>query len=108
MEAKVLETENQSIPIAKCDLIRAWTVLEKLVVSLRKMGSFYSTPDAHTALPPDQRQKMLEDLDTYFSPEMVRELSVARRVLGEYLPDDEAEAISERLKFWESKEQQTV
>ena len=89
-----------AIPVARPDLVAAWTVLEKRVVSLRKMGSYYATPGPDVPLSPEREQSMLRDLDAYFSPELVGEISKARRLLGEYLPDDEAEAISEALEYW--------
>jgi hypothetical protein len=105
MEAKAIESGNETISVAKRDLIEAWSVLEKVVVSLRRMGSHYATPGPDVPLPPEHQQQMLKDLDAYFSPELVRELGRARRLLVEYLPEDETEHLSEHvLKYWNAKE----
>lgn len=103
MEARAIETKKPTIAVDKVDLVRAWTLMEQLVVSLRKMGSYYSVPSGETDLSPAAQAEMQKDLDEYFSPEMVRELSKVRVVLGQYLDDEEAEAISEQLEFWKKK-----
>lgn len=98
-----IESPTQVVSVAKKDLVDAWSVLERVVVSLRTMGSHYATPSADTPMSPEQRQQMLNDLDAYFSPELCRELSNARRLLSEYLPGDEAETISDGLQYWEKR-----
>lgn len=95
-----IENGTQVIPVSKQDLITAWSVLEKLVVSLHKMGSYHSTSGPDVPMTPEQRQQMLDDLDAYLSPELMRELAKARRALVEYLPSEETEAISDTLDYW--------
>src|SRR5438046_10375750 len=101
MEAKASTASIETVPVAKSDLIEAWKVLDKVVVSLRKMGSYYSTPARDVPLPSEQHQEMLESLDKFMSAELWRELAHARRLLSEYLPDDETEEMSEHvIEYW--------
>jgi hypothetical protein len=92
---------RSTIPVAKSDVIAVWSLLESMVVSLHRIGSHFSVPTPEDKLSEEDRRKMLDALDAYFTPERMRELAKARRLLGEYLPDDEAEAISEQLDFWQ-------
>jgi hypothetical protein len=100
MDAKLLRPETEKVAVDKQDLVAAWSLLERVVVSLRKMGSYYATSGPEVPLPPEKQQEMLEALNGYFTAELCQELSSARVNLGEYLPDDEAEAISDSLEYW--------
>jgi hypothetical protein len=101
MALQSIETKEM-IPVAKSDIIAAWSVIEKMAVSLHRMGSYYSVPTAKDKLSPERHLEMLESLSAYMSPELVRELFKARRLLTGYLADDEAEAIADRLEVWRS------
>jgi|GEM_PF-6184878 len=103
MSAKALLRDSPGIAVSKEDLVAAWSLLEQVVVSIRKIGSAYATTDSATPQTPLQRQQMLEALEQLFSPELVQNLNAARVRLGGYLPDQEAEAISESLDFWSAK-----
>ena len=103
MEARAIAANPERVYVAKPDLIGAWTVLEKVVVSLRKIGSFYATPDEHTPLPPERHQEMLAALNSFMSGDVWKQLSHARSLLGQYVSDDEGEAISDALDYWKSK-----
>jgi hypothetical protein len=93
--------------VDKADLITAWRVLEKLTVSLRKIGSHYAVEGPGDVLPPKEHRQMLRELDSFFGPELCGEITKARRALVEYIPGDEAERISERMEekgqFWQAK-----
>lgn len=99
-----IKSQTPVVTVAKQDLVEAWSVLEKVVVSLRAMGSHYASPGgSHEA---EHRREMLEDLNAYFSPALCKELSRARRLLGEYLPTDETTTLSDALDYWEKKPDQ--
>jgi len=101
MQTRPLKPEAETVSVNKRDLIEAWSLLERLVVSLRKIGSHYAIPQGEAEHTPQQRQQMLEALEQVFTPDLWRELAHGRRVIGEYLPNDEAEAISDQLDYWE-------
>ena len=101
MPAQAIRTDQQVIAVPKDDVVRAWSVLEKVVLSLRNMGGHFSTPDKHTPLSPEMYQKMLEELNRFFTPELIREMGAARVALGRLLPEEEAEFIADNLiEFW--------
>lgn len=102
MSMPAAEQDARVATVAKPDLIAAWRVLEVLTVSLHKIGSAHATPSATHEQDPEQRQHMLEALDAYLTPDLFEEISQARSRLREYLPDDEAEAISDSLNYWQS------
>lgn len=95
---------DATVTIAKRDLIEAWSALEKVVVSLHRIGSNYATPSAQHEQTPEQRAEMLDQLDQFLSGDVLRELGRARRVLSDYIPDEEAEYISDNvIRYWTSK-----
>lgn len=100
MGATQLIEKPETIGVAKADLIAAWAVLENLVVSLHRIGSTFAVPEGMSEQTPDQRCRMLEAIHEFFTPELFREIGRARRLMGDYLPDEEAEAISDALKTW--------
>ena len=61
MNAKLLQPETEKIAVAKPDLVAAWALMERVVVSLRKMGSYYSTPGPDVPLPPEKQREMLRE-----------------------------------------------
>lgn len=103
MEAQAATAAEPVIGVPKRDLIEAWSALDKLVVSLRKMGSYYAMPDEHTPLASDRREAMLEALDKFLSGDTWQELSRARRLLAECLPGEEIEHLSEHvIQYWQA------
>ena len=101
MEAKLTKVVPQHVQMPKEELLAAWMAVEKVVRSLQRMGSYYSTPDAETPLDPSKHQEMLESLDAYFTPELFWELSRAGGMLAQYLPEDEVEtACEEVIQYW--------
>jgi hypothetical protein len=89
------------VTVAEPDLVEAWSLLEYLVVSLRRIGTHYATPAEDVPQTTRQRQEMLDDLGRLMGHETFRKLSRARTSLGKYLPDPEAEAISDALAYFE-------
>jgi hypothetical protein len=101
MKTKAVAPKSSVIPVSRKDLIAAWSVLEKVVVSLRKIGSAFAVPEGQADQTPEQRQVELKALDDFISPQVLRELSHARRLLAEYLPSEEIERLSENsIEFW--------
>jgi hypothetical protein len=101
MNSKTALNAEPVVPVAKRDMVEVWSVLEKLVVSLRKIGSAHAVADGQGKQTPDQRCREIDALDRFLSPELLRELSRARRLLAEYLPNDELEELSEHsIEFW--------
>jgi hypothetical protein len=103
MEAKTLASGAEQISVDKRDLIEAWSLLERIVISLRKIGSVHAIPQGQVEQTPQQRQQMLEALGEFFNAELWSDLSHARVVIAEYLPEEEAEAISDALSYWQQK-----
>jgi hypothetical protein len=96
----VIERQPEAVAVSKDDLIAAWSVLERMVVSLHKIGSHFATSGPDEELTPSRRLDMLGEIDRFLTPELMRELSKARGALASYLPEDEAEALSDRLAMW--------
>lgn len=92
---------SESIIVSKDDLVLAWTGLEKLIVPLHRIGSRYATSGPDVPLTQEQRNEMLEEIGRLLSYDLVEQLGSARVILGDYLPNDEAEAISDSLEFYQ-------
>jgi hypothetical protein len=88
------------VKIAKEDVLAAWTVLENLAVSLDQIGSVFGRTKG-TLLDPKQQSALQEALATYLTPPLVQAINDARIRLGQYIPDEEAEALSERIAYWD-------
>ncbi len=93
--------QKDMVNITKSDLLAAWTVLENLAVSLDQIGSVYSEEKTtensttnHAGLP--------EALVAYLTPELVKAINTARIRLGHYIPDAEAESLSDCIPYWNS------
>jgi hypothetical protein len=92
--------EKNTIIVTKEDLLAAWTVLENLAVSLDQIGSVFGRAEG-TLHDPKQQRALQEALTTYLTPTLVQAISDARIRLGQYIPDEEAEALSERIAYWD-------
>jgi hypothetical protein len=108
MGSKTAVDDALAVSVVKRDLLEAWSVLEKLVVSLRKIGTAHAIKEGQANQTSNQRQMELEALDGFLSPELLRELSRARRVLADHLPVHELEALSEHsIEYWSGGEADT-
>jgi len=88
------------IEVAKEDLLAAWTVLENLAVSLDQIGEVFG--DAEGSGHDLKRQRALQEaLAMYLTPTLVQAINDARIRLGQYIPDEEAEALSEHIGYWD-------
>src|SRR5205823_498313 len=102
MGAHAFAPKTETVSIAKDDLIAAWSLLERMVVSNDKIGSYFAHP-VGSQQPAEQRQKMLEALFEYFGPEFFEQVAKVRSRLDRYVDDDEGERISDSLEYWKSK-----
>lgn len=69
-------------------------ILENLAVSLDQIGGSFSGSMANG-------QAMLAALDAYLSPARFREINHARTLLGDYIADEEAEALADnKIPYW--------
>lgn len=104
MQAKAKSNEVEELAVKKQDLVNAWLVLEKLVVSLDRIGSAYAT--AGETDPNNERvQQMYCEVGRFVLDQVFDDANVSRIPLGRYLADDEAEALSEEVEYWRSKKQ---
>lgn len=91
---------KEQISIDKSDLLTAWTVLENLAVSLDQIGgAFGCKGGSSNGL---ESQRAFEDaLTTYLTPDLVKSINEARLLLAQYIADDEAELLSDRIPYWD-------
>lgn len=62
------------------------------------MGSY------HKKIPnksPEQQLALQEALAAYVTPDLVKAINEARIRLGQYVPDEEAETLSEQIVYWD-------
>src|SRR6266852_2219716 len=87
--------------IAKNDLLAAWAVLENLAVSLDQIGGAFARTDS-TTNGAERERAFQETLAAYLTPALVKSINDARIRLGQYLSDQEAEALTETIPYWDS------
>ena len=90
----------QFIEIAKDDVHAAWAILENLAVSFDQIGAVFGQAKG-TTCSPEQQRALHEALAAYITPALVQAINEARLRLGQYIPDEEAEALSERIAYWD-------
>ena len=90
----------QLIEIVKDDVLAAWAVLENLAVSFDQIGAVFGHAKGKTCSP-EQQHALQEALAAYITPALVQAINEARLRLGQYIPDEEAEALSERIAYWD-------
>jgi len=88
------------LEIAKDDVLAAWSILENLAVSFDQIGAaFGSIKGTSQAL--EQQRAFQETIAAYLTPAVVQAINDARSRLAQYIPDVEAEALSERIPYWD-------
>jgi hypothetical protein len=93
-------TRKEMLEIAKDDVLVAWAVLESLTVSFDQIGAAYGdVKDARHAS--EQQHTLQEALRAYLTPAVVQAINEARIRLGQYISDEEAEAASEHIPYWD-------
>jgi hypothetical protein len=93
---------QESIEVAKSDLLAAWAVLENLAVSLDQIGGTFpeSNDDLNGA---KSSMRVQQALASYVTPELVKAINDARVRLGEYVADQDAEDLTDRIPYWDYK-----
>ncbi len=93
--------QRDVVQVTKRDLIDAWTILENLAVSLDQIGSaFGGEPGAANGIA--HQDELQRALAAYLTPDLIKAINEARIRLGQYIPDAEAEALSECIAYWHS------
>ena len=90
----------QLIEIAKDDVLAAWAVLENLAVSFDQIGAVFGQAKGKTCSP-EQQHALQEALAAYITPALVQAINEARIRLGQYIPNAEADALSEQITYWD-------
>jgi hypothetical protein len=91
---------KKAIEVAHDDVLTAWSILENLAVSLDQIGAVFGRLK-HAADGPKQQQALQVALASYVTPTLVQEINDARMRLGQYVPDEEAEALSGQIAYWD-------
>lgn len=91
---------KNTIIVAKEDVLAAWTVLENLAVSLDQIGGAFGHA-AGSGHDPKRQRALHEALAMYLTPTLVQAINDARIRLAQYIPDEEAEALSEHIGYWD-------
>ena len=90
----------QLIEIAKDDVRAAWAVLANLAVSVDQIGAVFGQAQG-TTCSPGQQHTLQEALAAYITPALVQAINEARMRLGQYIPDEEVEALSAHIAYWD-------
>ena len=90
--------QQDMIKISKDDLFTAWMVLENLAVSFDQIGAAFAGAKRQEL---EQQRALQEALAAYLTPTLIQAINEARVRLGQYLPDEEAEALAEQIAYWD-------
>ena len=90
----------QLIEVTKDDVLTAWAVLENLAVSFDQIGAVLGRAKGETCSP-EQQRALQEAIVAYLTPALVQAINEARIRLGQYISDEEAEALSEHIAYWD-------
>src|SRR5438105_8944668 len=91
---------EEKVAVSKTDLQVAWAVLENLAVSLDQIGGKWAEEQSRVNGAECSRG-LQEALASYLTPELVKAINDARIRLGQYISDEEAEAIAEHIGYWD-------
>ena len=92
--------QKELLEIAKEDVFAARAVLENLAVSFDQIGVVFGQAKGKTCSP-KQQHALQEAIAAYITPALVQAINEARLRLGQYIPDEEAEALSEHIAYWD-------
>jgi type III secretion system FlhB-like substrate exporter len=92
--------QKELLEIAKEDVLAAWAVLENLAVSFDQIGAVFGQAKGKTCSSA-QQHALQEAIEVYITPALVQAINEARLRLGQYIPDEEAEALSEHIAYWD-------
>jgi len=90
---------KKAIRVTYDDVLAAWAILDNLAVSYDQIGAVFGS--LKHADDPKQQKALQTALAAYVTPTLVQEINEARTRLGQYVPDEEAEALSERIAYWD-------
>src|SRR5687768_17606870 len=93
-------TPKKAIKATHDDILAAWTILENLAVSFDQIGGAFGALK-HAIDDPKQQKALQAALAAYVTPTLVQAINDARIRLGQYIPDEEAEALSEQIAYWD-------
>ena len=90
------------IQVRKSDLILAWIVLENIACSLDQIGGAYNYMDKDGNIYNEQEYRAAcKALRDYFTSGIWSQINEARMYLRDYIPDEEAEWLSEnKIQYW--------
>lgn len=92
--------QKELIQVTKDDLLAAWAVLENLAVSFDQIGAVFGrAKDAGCS--PEQQRALQEAIAAYLTPALVQAINEARSRLGQYISNEEVEALSEHIAYWD-------
>jgi hypothetical protein len=91
---------KELMEIAKDDVLTAWAVLENLAVSFDQIGAVFGRAKS-AECSPERQHALQEAIVAYLTPALVQAISEARTRLGQYISDEEAEALSEHIAYWD-------
>jgi hypothetical protein len=91
---------NEIIKVTNSDLLAAWAVLENLAVSFDQIGGSFaeSNKDTNGA---ERQIGIQQALASYVTPELVKAINEARAGLGQYVSDEDAEDLTDRIPYWD-------
>jgi hypothetical protein len=99
MHTKAQSESAEVVAVKKQDLIDAWRILENLTISLHKIGGAYAVP-TRDQFTPEVERRMLEEIGRFTLERIVDDANRFRIALGDYLPDEEAEALADQIDYW--------
>jgi hypothetical protein len=73
---------------------------KNLAVSFDQIGAVFGQAQ-DTLYRLEQQHAWQEAIMAYITPALVRAINEARIRLGQYIPDEEAEALSEHITYWD-------
>ena len=74
--------------------------MENLAVSFDQIGAVFGRAKG-AVCSPEQQRALQEAIAAYLTPALVQAINEARIRLGQYIPDEEAEALSEHIAYWD-------
>ena len=92
--------QKDVIEVAKDDVLAAWAVLENLAVSFDQIGAVFGGAK-DSICSPEQQGTLQGALAAYLTPALVQAINEARIRLGQYIPNEEAEALAEHIAYWD-------
>jgi len=93
--------QRDVIEVAKDDVLAAWAVLENLAVSFDQIGAVFGGAK-DSICSPEQQGTLQGALAAYLTPALVQAINEARIRLGQYISNEEAEALAEHIAYWDN------